>query len=159
MFVTDLKPKQGSTHRVKRRGRGTSSGRGKTSGRGTKGYMARSGSVRDPGFEGGQMPLILRVPKRGFRSKFRVRYAVTNLEALNQFDAGAPITPERMREHGLVHGHDRPVKVLSDGECVKPLHVVAHRFSKAAAEKITKAGGTAEIIAARSTQHTARDAA
>lgn len=148
MFVTDLKPRKGSTHRIKRRGRGTSSGRGKTSGRGTKGFMARSGAVRDPGFEGGQMTLILRVPKRGFRSRSRVRYAIVNLESLSRLDAEASITPEVLRAQGLVRGHDRLVKVLGDGECTKPLHVVAHRFSKTAAEKLAKAGGRAEVIAA-----------
>ena len=148
MFITDLKPSRGSTHRIKRVGRGTSSGRGKTCGRGTKGFLARAGGVRDPGFEGGQMTLILRVPKRGFRNRFRVRYAITNLSTLNQFDAGMPITPEILREAGVVHGHARPVKILGEGECTKPLHIVAHHFSKSAIDKIVKAGGRAEVLPA-----------
>ena len=148
MFVTDLQPARGSTKRRKRRGRGSSSGRGKTAGRGTKGFGARAGYVIDPGFEGGQMPLILRVPKRGFRNRFRIRYAVINLADLDKhFDGKTPITPEVLRKTGLARGHERPVKVLGDGECTKPLHVVAHRFSKSAAEKLAKAGGRAEVIA------------
>ena len=148
MLVTQLKPGRGSTHRKKRKGRGTSSGRGKTCGRGTKGFGARAGYVIDPGFEGGQMPLILRVPKRGFINQFRVRYAVINVSDLACFEADAPITPQRLRDAGLVHGHARPVKVLGDGECTKALHVQAHHFSKSAAEKIAKAGGRAEVIPA-----------
>ena len=148
MLITQLKPAPGSTHRKKRRGRGTSSGRGKTAGRGTKGFGARAGYVVDPGFEGGQMPLILRVPKRGFRNRFRVRYAVVNLSDLKRFKPGTTITPEVLRTAGLVQGHHRPVKVLGDGECTKPLHVVAHRFSKSAAEKLVKAGGKAEVLPA-----------
>ena len=148
MFVTDLKPGRGSTKRVKRRGRGTSSGRGKTCGRGTKGFLARSGGVRDPGFEGGQMTLILRVPKRGFNARFGVRYATVNLADLEPFDAATPITRDVLLKAGLVHGHDCLVKVLGDGDCTKPLHVVADKFSKSAAEKIAKAGGRAEIVGA-----------
>ena len=146
MFITDLKPGRGSTHRRKRRGRGTSSGRGKTAGRGTKGFGARAGDVIDPGFEGGQMPLILRVPKRGFRNRFRVRYAVVNLSDLKRFEPGAPITPDVLRQAGVVRGHDRLVKVLGDGECAKPFHVAAHKFSKSAVEKLAKAGGRAEVV-------------
>lgn len=101
--------------------------------------------MRDPGFEGGQMPFILRVPKRGFRSRFRVRYAVVNLGALNRFEAGQPITPDVLRQAHVIHGQ-HPVKVLGDGDCTKPLHVVAHKFSKSAAEKLAKAGGRAEVI-------------
>ena len=153
LFITDLKPARGSTHRTKRRGRGTSSGRGKTCGRGTKGFLARSGGVRDPGFEGGQMPLILRVPKRGFNSRFGVRYAIVNLADLDQFDAGTPVTPAMLDQAGLVHGHDCLVKVLGDGDCTKPLHVVAHKFSKSAAEKLAKAGGRAEIYQAPNAEH------
>ena len=146
MFVTDLKPGRGSTHRRKRRGRGTSSGRGKTAGRGTKGFGARAGYVIDPGFEGGQMPLILRVPKRGFRNRFRVRYAVVNLSDLKDFKPGTPITPDVLRQHGVIHGHARPVKVLGDGELKTKLAVSAHAFSASAKEKIEKAGGQAVKI-------------
>ena len=148
MHVTDLKPSRGSTHRYKRVGRGTSSGKGKTAGRGTKGFLARAGGVRDPGFEGGQMTLILRVPKRGFRNRFRVRYSIVNLSSLNQFEAGTPVTPDLLRKSGLVHGQARPVKILGEGECSKPLHVIAHRFSKSATDKLAKAGGRAEVLAA-----------
>lgn len=146
MHVTDLKPARGSRHRIKRVGRGSSSGRGKTAGRGTKGFGARAGYVIDPGFEGGQMSQILRVPKRGFRSKFRVRYEIVNLGSLDRFDPGAPVTPEALRHAGLASGATRRIKILGNGECTKALHVQAHKFSQSAVEKLAKAGGKAEVL-------------
>jgi large subunit ribosomal protein L15 len=134
-------------HAKKRIGRGQGSGNGKTAGRGHKGAKSRSGFKFKRGFEGGQMPLHRRVPKRGFHNPFRVEYEVVNLDVLAaRFDAGAVVTPDLLLENGLRSGADRLVKVLGRGEIDKALTVRAHRFSGKAAEKITAAGGVAEIV-------------
>jgi large subunit ribosomal protein L15 len=148
MPLNNLRPPHGATHAKKRIGRGQGSGQGKTAGRGHKGAKSRSGFKFKRGFEGGQMPLHRRVPKRGFHNPFRVEYEVVNLDTIAaKFDAGTLVTPELLREHGLVQGSDRPVKVLARGEVGKALTVRAHKFSGKAAEKILAAGGNAEAIA------------
>jgi large subunit ribosomal protein L15 len=135
-------------HPKKRIGRGQGSGNGKTAGRGHKGAKSRSGFHYKRGFEGGQMPLHRRVPKRGFHNPFRVEYEVVNLDTIEaRFDAGTLVTPELLREHRLVQSADKPVKVLGRGAIGKKLTVRAHKFSGKAAEKIAAAGGTAESIA------------
>src|SRR5215813_2966860 len=148
MNLSKLRPPAGATHSKKRVGRGQGSGNGKTAGRGHKGAKSRSGFKHKRGFEGGQMPLHRRVPKRGFHNPFRVEYEVVNLDAIGmKFDAGTVVTPELLRERGLVPGGDRKVKVLARGEVGKALTVRAHKFSGKAAEKIAAAGGKAEAIA------------
>ena len=148
MALNNLRPPHGATHAKKRIGRGQGSGNGKTAGRGHKGAKSRSGFKFKRGFEGGQMPLHRRVPKRGFHNPFRVEYVVVNLDAIAaKFDAGTVVTPELLRERGLVHDTARPVKVLARGEVGKALTVRAHKFSGKAAEKILAAGGNAEAIA------------
>jgi large subunit ribosomal protein L15 len=147
MRVHDLKPAMGSTKKRKRVGRGDGSGHGKTSCRGHKGQGARSGGNVQPGFEGGQMPLQRRLPKRGFHNPFRAEVAVVNLQQLDAFPAGSEVTPETLSQKGLVRGKVRLVKILGDGSLSKSLIVKAHRFSTAAREKIEASGGKAEIIA------------
>jgi len=148
MGLSDLKPPKGAKHAKKRVGRGQGSGNGKTAGRGHKGQKSRSGYKFKRGFEGGQMPLHRRVPKRGFHNPFRVEYEVINLDTLAaRFEAGAVVTPELLLEHGLTSGANRLVKVLARGEVDKALTVRAHKFSGKAAEKIAAAGGKAEAIA------------
>jgi large subunit ribosomal protein L15 len=148
MTLSNLKPPRGATHAKKRIGRGQGSGNGKTAGRGHKGAKSRSGFKFKRGFEGGQMPLHRRVPKRGFHNPFRVEYEVVNLDQLAaKFDAGAVVTPDALRELGLVAGGSRPIKVLARGEIGKQLTVRAHKFSGKAAEKIAAAGGAAEALA------------
>ncbi len=148
MDLSNLKPAQGSKHSKKRVGRGPGSGNGKTAGRGHKGAQSRSGYSYKRGFEGGQMPLHRRVPKRGFNNIFRIEYAVVNLDQLDaQFEKGATISPETLRETGLIRGKRLPIKVLGRGEVTKALTVQAHKFSGKAAEKLAAAGGTAEAIA------------
>jgi large subunit ribosomal protein L15 len=147
MSLSNLKPPKGAKHAKKRVGRGQGSGNGKTAGRGHKGAKSRSGFRFKRGFEGGQMPLHRRVPKRGFHNPFRIEYEVVNLDALDaKFDAGTVVTPQLLREHGLVAKANRPVKVLARGEVGKALTVRAHKFSGKAAEKIAAAGGTAEVM-------------
>ena len=134
-------------HPKKRIGRGQGSGNGKTAGRGHKGAKSRSGFKFKRGFEGGQMPLHRRVPKRGFHNHFRVEYDVINLDTLSErFDAGAVITPETLRAAGLLKGAGRLLKVLARGEVSKALTVHAHKFSGKAAEKIAAAGGQAQAL-------------
>jgi large subunit ribosomal protein L15 len=147
MKLHDLSPAKGSRHKKKRVGRGPGSGLGKTAGRGHKGQRSRSGYSRRIGFEGGQMPLIRRVPKRGFTNIFRKEYAVVNLDRLAeiQLDEGGDITPELLVEKGVVRS-GLPVKVLGNGEIDKALNVTAHKFSKSAQEKIEKAGGKCEVV-------------
>src|SRR5437762_1823254 len=148
MSLNNLRPPKGMKHAKKRIGRGQGSGNGKTAGRGHKGAKSRSGFKFKRGFEGGQMPLHRRVPKRGFHNPFRVQYEVVNLDILGvKFEAGAVVTPELLRERGLVPGGTRPVKILARGELSKALTVRAHKFSGKAAEKIKAAGGNAEAIA------------
>jgi len=147
MALNNLRPPRGQKHPRKRVGRGPGSGHGKTASRGTKGAKSRSGFRFKRGFEGGQMPLHRRVPKRGFTNIFRVEYAVVNLDALAEaFDAGTAVTPELLRERGLVRKATAPVKVLGRGEISKALMVRAHKFSGSAAKKIAAAGGTAETV-------------
>jgi large subunit ribosomal protein L15 len=148
MNLTDLHPPDGATHSKKRRGRGQGSGNGKTAGRGHKGAKSRSGFKHKRGFEGGQMPLHRRVPKRGFHNPFRQEFEVVNLDALGErFDAGTEVTPELLREHGLVARKADRIKVLARGDISKALTVRAHKFSGKAAEKIAAAGGKAEVLA------------
>ena len=145
MKLHDLSPQKGATQSKKRVGRGPGSGLGKTAGRGHKGQGSRAGSRMVPGFEGGQMPLIRRVPKRGFNNAiFRVEYAVVNLDQLAGL--GNEVTPELLREKGIVRGK-KPVKVLGDGDVKKAIRVVAHKFSKSARAKIEAAGGRCEETA------------
>ena len=147
MSLNKLKPAQGSKQKKKRVGRGPGSGLGKTSGRGHKGAQSRSGYAFKRGFEGGQMPLHRRVPKRGFTNIFRTEYDVVNLDQLEaRFDAGATVTPDALREAGLVRDRRSKIKVLARGEVTKALTVQAHKFSGAAAEKLAGAGGKAEAI-------------
>jgi large subunit ribosomal protein L15 len=138
-----LRPRPGSRHRVKRLGCGESSGHGKTSGKGNKGQKARSGGSIRLGFEGGQMPLIRRLPKRGFNNAaFHKRYAIVNLDDLNAFKAGTAVNEQLLRESKLVRGHFVGIKILGDGELKHGLKVEADKISTAAREKIEKAGGT-----------------
>jgi large subunit ribosomal protein L15 len=143
--VQDLRPAFGATRSRKRVGRGPGSGHGKTAGRGNKGQKSRSGYRHQRGFEGGQMPLHRRVPKRGFTNIFRIEYDVVNLSALNAFEAGESITPEKLAEKRLAHGR-RPVKILGDGKLAKKLTVSAHKFSASARSSIEAAGGSCEIL-------------
>jgi large subunit ribosomal protein L15 len=148
MDLSNLKPPKGAKHSKKRVGRGQGSGQGKTAGRGHKGAKSRSGYKFKRGFEGGQMPLHRRVPKRGFHNPFRVEYEVVNIDTLaERFDADTVVTPDLLRERGLVAAGSRLVKVLARGEVTKKLTVRAHKFSGKAAEKIAAAGGATEVIA------------
>ena len=148
MGLNNLRPPAGMKHPKKRIGRGQGSGNGKTAGRGHKGAKSRSGFHYKRGFEGGQMPLHRRVPKRGFHNPFRVEYEVVNLDLLaERFDAGTVVTPELLREQGLVARGKAKVKVLARGEITKKLTVRAHKFSGKASEKLAAAGGAAELIA------------
>jgi large subunit ribosomal protein L15 len=148
MSLNNLKPAAGSKFERKRVGRGPGSGNGKTAGRGNKGAQSRSGYSYKRGFEGGQMPLHRRVPKRGFNNTdFRTEYEVVNLDQLEaRFDAGATITLDALRAAGLVNVRNGRVKVLARGEVSKALTVQAHKFSGQAAEKLAAAGGRAEVI-------------
>jgi large subunit ribosomal protein L15 len=148
MSLSNLRPPKGAKHAKKRIGRGQGSGNGKTAGRGHKGAKSRSGYKFKRGFEGGQMPLHRRVPKRGFHNPFRVEYEVINLDTLGaRFDAGTVVTPDLLHERGLLSRADRLVKVLARGDVGKALTIRAHKFSGKAAEKIAAAGGAAEAIA------------
>lgn len=146
MKLHELQPAPGSTKSPKRLGRGIGSGLGKTSGRGHKGQNARSGGGTRPGFEGGQMPYQQRLPKRGFKNIFRKDLAEVNVERLNIFEANTVVTPELLKQAGLIGKIKDGVKVLGQGELEKQLTVQAHRFSKSALEKIEAAGGKAEVI-------------
>lgn len=146
MRLHELKPSPGSRTAKKRVGRGIGSGLGKTSGRGQKGQKARSGGGVRRGFEGGQMPLYQRVPKRGFRNIFRKEYSEVNVGALNCFEAGTVVTPELLKERGLIKSLDVGVKILGKGGLEKALIVRAQSFSAQAREKIETAGGRAEVI-------------
>ena len=146
MHLHKLRTRPGSRHRVKRLGCGESSGHGKTSGKGHKGQKARSGGSIRLGFEGGQMPLIRRLPKRGFNNAaFHKHYAIVNLEDLNEFKAGTAVNEELLRESNLVRGHFAGIKILGDGELKHGLKVEADKVSAAAREKIEKAGGTVTL--------------
>jgi len=145
--LSALGPAKGSRHRKVRVGRGIGSKMGKTAGAGNKGQQSRRGYSRRRGFEGGQMPLHRRIPKRGFHNPFGVKYSVINLEELNVFPAGETVTPELLRAHGFVRSATDPIKVLGDGELKNKLTVHAHAFSASAKEKIAKAGGSFEVVA------------
>jgi large subunit ribosomal protein L15 len=148
MDLSNLKPSEGSKHSKKRIGRGHGTGQGTQAGRGHKGAKSRSGFKFKRGFEGGQMPLHRRIPKRGFHNPFRTEYAVVNLDTLaERFDADTVITPELLRERGLINSTRQPIKVLARGDISKKLTVRAHKFSGKAAEKIAAAGGAAEVLA------------
>jgi large subunit ribosomal protein L15 len=144
--LSNLKPPRGSRHRKVRVGRGIGSKLGKTAGKGNKGQKSRKGYSRRPGFEGGQMPLRRRIPKRGFHNPTRSEYAVVNVESLDIFPAGTTVTPELLIGSGLIRQVRAEIKVLGDGELKNSLTVQAHKFSKSAEEKITRAGGKAEIL-------------
>jgi large subunit ribosomal protein L15 len=147
MDLSNLKPAEGSKHSKKRVGRGHGTGQGVQAGRGHKGAQSRSGYSFKRGFEGGQMPLHRRIPKRGFHNEFRVEYAVVNLDTLSErFDDGTVVTPELLVEIGLITKARRPVKVLARSDVSKKLTVRAHKFSGKAAEKIAAAGGATEIL-------------
>ena len=146
MELSNLKPKKGARHAKKRLGRGPGSGHGKTSGRGEKGQKSRSGFSRQPGFEGGQMPLHRRLPKRGFTNIFKKDYAVVNLADLEQFENGATIDEASMRKAGMVKGAHDGVKVLGNGKLSKKLTVSATKFSESARKAIEGAGGTCQEI-------------
>jgi large subunit ribosomal protein L15 len=147
MNLSTLAPAPGAVRKRKRVGRGPGSGNGKTAGRGHKGRGARSGGNTPPGYEGGQMPLQRRLPKRGFRNPFRAEYSLVNLAQLEaKFDTGAVVDVAALQAAGLVHGHARPVKILASGELTKALSVKAHKFSAAAAAKLQAAGGSAEVV-------------
>ena len=141
----DLSPTPGSTRERKRLGRGPGSGKGKTSGKGHKGHKARTGGKTNPGFEGGQMPLMRRIPKRGFTSRNRVEYQIVNVRDLERFDGD--VNAETLATAGLIGSSGKPVKVLGEGDLTKALTVTADAFSGAAREKIQSAGGTATLSA------------
>ena len=146
MSLNNLRPPKGMKHAKKRIGRGQGSGNGKTAGRGHKGAKSRSGYKFKRGFEGGQMPLHRRVPKRGFHNPFRVEYDVVNLDTIAaRFDAGTEVTPDLLREHGLA-GRSGVIKILARGDIAKAFTVRAHKFSGKAAEKIAAAGGATEQL-------------
>ena len=146
MKLHDLKPAVGATTAPKRLGRGTGSGLGKTSGKGHKGAKARSGGGKRPGFEGGQMPLTMRLPKRGFTNKWLVEYATVNVERLNIFEDGATVTPVELVESGILKNVQDGVKILGNGEITKKLTVKATKFTESAKEKIEAAGGKVEVF-------------
>ncbi|MBI4830493.1 MAG: 50S ribosomal protein L15 [Candidatus Lindowbacteria bacterium] len=146
MQLNNLKPPRGARKKRKRVGRGEGSGHGKTSGKGHKGQRARSGPKSVVGFEGGQMPLQRRVPKRGFANIFRKEYEIINVARLNSFEGGTEVTPELLGQRGMVKLNCHGVKILGDGELKVPLTVRAHVFSKSAREKIEAAGGKAEVV-------------
>ncbi len=149
MSLNNLRPPRGAKHPKKRVGRGPGSGHGKTASRGSKGAKSRSGFRFKRGFEGGQMPLHRRVPKRGFHNPFRVEYAVVNLDTLaERFEAGTTVTPDLLRERGIVRKATAPIKILGRGEIAKALTVHAQKFSESAVKKIAAAGGATEVVRA-----------
>ena len=149
MRLHDLKPAPGSRKNARRVGRGMGSGRGKTSGRGEKGQKSRTGFSRKRGFEGGQMPLHRRLPKRGFTNIFRIEYSEVNVSRLAALAAGTAVDPDFIRSNGLASHKRRPIKILGAGELQVALAVKAHRFSATAARKIQEAGGSIELIEMR----------
>ena len=141
-----LKPAEGATTAQKRLGRGIGSGLGKTSGKGHKGAKARSGGGKRPGFEGGQMPLTMRIPKRGFTNNFRTEYVAINVSRLDVFEDGSVVTPVELIEMGIIKKIEDGVKIMGNGEITKKLTVCANKFTASAKEKIEAAGGKAEVI-------------
>ncbi|HZN45664.1 MAG TPA: 50S ribosomal protein L15 [Nitrospiraceae bacterium] len=146
MKLHDLTPPRGAKRRPKRIGRGPGSGHGKTSTKGHKGLLARSGGGKRPGFEGGQMPLIRRLPKYGFINPFRTEYVIVNLKSLAEVETTEAITPEFLVREGFIRRKGQLVKILGLGEITRPLVIQAHKFSKSAETKIQAAGGRAEVI-------------
>jgi large subunit ribosomal protein L15 len=146
MNLHELTPARGAKKRRKRIGRGPGSGHGKTATKGHKGLLARSGGGKRPGFEGGQMPLVRRLPKFGFTNPSRVEYSIVNLTSFSDWTGSETITPQVMVDAGLVKRKKRPIKILGNGELKKPLVVQAHKFSKSAEVKIQAAGGRVEVI-------------
>ena len=146
MKLHELRAAEGSSRNRKRRGRGHATGQGTTGGRGMNGQKSRSGGGVRLGFEGGQMPLYRRLPKRGFTNIWGTEYAVINVEDLNRFDEGTTVTPALLKEQGIVKEQKDGIKVLGNGEISKNITVQAHKFSKTATEKIEDAGGKAEVI-------------
>lgn len=146
MKLHELRAVPGATKAPKRKGRGTATGQGKTAGRGMNGQNSRSGGGTRPGFEGGQMPLYRRIPKRGFTNIWATKYTVLNVDDLNRFDAGTVVTPALLEEAGLVKQVKDGIKILGNGTLEKNISVQAHKFSKTAIEKIESAGGKAEVI-------------
>jgi large subunit ribosomal protein L15 len=146
MDLNNLKPKKGSKHAKKRVGRGPGSGHGKTAGRGEKGQKSRSGYSRMLGFEGGQMPLHRRLPKRGFTNIFKKNFAVVNVSELERFDNGLTVDESVLRQNGLIKGQTDGIKILGDGKLTKKLTVIASRFSESARKQIEAAGGTCQEI-------------
>ncbi len=146
MKIHEIGPKQGSRRTRKRIGRGRSSGHGKTSCRGEKGAKSRSGYSRKVGFEGGQMPLVRRIPKRGFKNPFRTHWAEVNLDQLTRFEAGSTVDAELLAAVGMIKGRYDKVVVMGRGEIEVALNIKVHRFTSSAAAKITGAGGTAEVV-------------
>lgn len=149
LTLNNLHPAKGSTHKKKRLGRGPGTGLGKTAGRGNKGQKSRSGYSSKVGFEGGQMPLHRRLPKRGFTNIFKKQWIEVSLAALDRhFDADADVTPEVLHDRGIIKKAQHDIVVLGSGEISKALKISAHRFTRSAREKIEKAGGTATVIGA-----------
>ncbi len=146
MRLEELQPTEGSKFTAKRKGRGPGSGNGKTAGKGHKGQNARSGGGVRPGFEGGQMPIYRRLPKRGFTNIFAKEYVTVNIEVFERFESGAEITAETLKQAGIISKVKDGIKVLGRGEITKPLTVKAAKFTQSAVEKITAAGGKAEVI-------------
>lgn len=147
MKLHDLQPAPGSKKRRKRVGRGIAAGQGKTAGRGTKGQGARTGGGKGPYFEGGQLPLVRRLPvKRGFTNIWRVEYAEVNLDRLDQFENGAEVSPATLSDAGIIKSANKPVVILARGDLDRELLVKAHRFSASARAKIEAAGGTVEVL-------------
>ncbi|MBN7773681.1 50S ribosomal protein L15 [Clostridium aminobutyricum] len=146
MKLHELRAAEGSTKNRKRRGRGTATGQGKTGGRGMNGQNSRSGGGVRLGFEGGQMPLYRRIPKRGFTNIWRTEYTILNVDDLNRFEAGTVVTPDVLAQAGLVKQVKDGIKILGEGTLEKGVTVQAHKFSKTAVEKIEAAGGKAEVI-------------
>ncbi len=146
MKINEIGAPKDANRDTKRRGRGSGSGHGKTSCRGRKGAKKRSGRTTRPGFEGGQMPLIRRIPKRGFNGPFRKVYQVVNLESLNRFDANSVVGPAELKKAGLVGSEKEPVKILATGKLTKALTVRAHKFSGSAKKALESSGANAEYI-------------
>jgi len=145
MRIEDLKPAPGSTKKTKRVGRGIGSGHGKTSCKGHKGQKARSGGTKGPAFEGGQMPLQRRIPKRGFKNRFTIEYAIVNLKDISKMEGTDIITAETLIEQGIIKDLKNGLKILGEGEIKRPLTIKAHAFSVSATAKIVAAGGKAEV--------------
>ncbi|MGI6747395.1 MAG: 50S ribosomal protein L15 [Anaerovoracaceae bacterium] len=146
MKLHELRAAEGSTKKPKRKGRGTASGQGKTAGRGMNGQNSRSGGGTRIGFEGGQMPLYRRIPKRGFTNIWKKEYTILNVDDLNVFESGTVVTPELLKEKGMTKKVVDGIKILGEGNLEKSVIVQAHKFSKTAIEKIESAGGKAEVI-------------